>query len=180
MDRALKRATGLYLTGFMGSGKTTAARLLAEHLGWDFIDVDAEIEARENSTIAEIFETRGEAEFRRIETETIEALAGTIGRGVPFVAALGGGAFVQPDNCRLLENRGISIWLDCPLEAIEKRLSDDATMRPLARDRAAMRRLYEERREGYGRACYTVNADCEVESVVEKILALPFWKQSAE
>lgn len=176
MDLTLKRAPGIYLTGFMGSGKTTVARLLAERLGWDFIDVDAAIEERERATIAEIFETRGEAEFRRIETETIKTLARTVERGVPFVVALGGGAFVQPDNCRLLENRGISIWLDCPFETIERRIAENGPMRPLARDRAAMRRLYDERREGYSRASYTVDANCEVESAVEKILALPFWK----
>lgn len=176
MHLILKRAPGIYLTGFMGSGKTTVARLLAERLGWDFIDVDATIEARERATVAEIFETRGEAEFRRIESETIKTLARTVERGVPFVVALGGGAFVQPDNCRVLKNCGISIWLDCPFETIERRIAGDAAMRPLARDRVAMRRLYDERREGYSQASYTVDADCEAESAVEKILALPCWK----
>src|ERR1700676_3650925 len=71
MDNKLKRAPGVYLAGFMGSGKTTVARVLADRLGWDFIDLDAEIEAAENATIAQLFETRGEPEFRRIETEAL-------------------------------------------------------------------------------------------------------------
>jgi shikimate kinase len=71
MDTRLKRTPGIYLTGFMGSGKTTIAQALANHLGWDFVDIDAEIEAQERAAIAQIFETRGETEFRRIETEMI-------------------------------------------------------------------------------------------------------------
>ena len=176
MDSKLKRSPGLYLTGFMGSGKTTVARILADRLGWDFADVDAEVEARENLTIAQIFEQRGEAEFRRIEKDVIAGLARSIERGLPCVVALGGGAFVQPENKELVENHGISIWLDCPLETIERRIAGEADSRPLARDQAAMRNLYEERREAYSKANYAVDADCEVENAVEKILALPFWK----
>jgi len=176
MDNRLKRAPGLYLTGFMGSGKTTVARLLAEKLGWHFVDVDAEIEAREHLTIAQIFEQRGEPEFRRIEHNVIAHIAKSIERGMPCVVALGGGSFVQADTAKLLENHGISIWLDCPIEVIEKRLAEESDHRPLARDRAAMRRLYEERREGYSRANYSVDANCALECAVERILALPCWK----
>ena len=74
MDVKLKRAPGVYLAGFMASGKTTVARLLADRLGWDFIDLDAEIEAAEQTTIASLFESRGEPEFRRIETEALRSL----------------------------------------------------------------------------------------------------------
>jgi shikimate kinase len=176
MNEKLKRAPGLYLTGFMGSGKTTVARILADRLGWEFADVDAEIEAAERLTIAQIFEQRGEAEFRRIEKDVLARLLRLIERGMPCVVALGGGAFVQPENADALEDRGISIWLDCPLETIERRIADEMQARPLARDRQAMQRLYEERRAGYSRADFAVDADCEVEAAVEKILALPIWK----
>src|ERR1700733_676890 len=124
MDNKLKRAPGVYLTGFMGSGKTTVARALADRLGWDFIDLDAEIESAEKATIAEIFESRGELEFRRIETETIRRVMHTVERGLPTVIALGGGSFVQPANAAMLATRGISIWLDCPFEVIEQRITD--------------------------------------------------------
>lgn len=175
MDEQLKRSPGIYLTGFMGSGKTTVARVLADRLGWDFIDLDDEIENAENATIAEIFEVRGEPEFRRIETETIRRVMRKIDRGMASVIALGGGSFVQPDNAALLAHHGISIWLDCSLETIEQRIVD-AESRPLARDPDAFRQLYEERRAAYSRAHYRVDADCDPERAVDTILGLPCWK----
>jgi shikimate kinase len=159
----------------MGCGKTTVAQALAEHLGWDFIDLDAEIEADQQSTIAEIFRTRGEAEFRRLETEAIRELLAKIARGWPAVVALGGGAFVQPANYEMIEHQVISVWLDCPLETIRLRIAGDEA-RPLARDSEAFRNLFEERRSAYSRADYRIEAGVPVERAVELILDLPIWK----
>ena len=92
----LKRTPGIYLVGFMGSGKSTIGRLLAERIGWHFVDLDAEIEAAQSMSILEIFETRGEAEFRRFERETLRQHVRAIECGRPAVLALGGGAIVQP------------------------------------------------------------------------------------
>src|ERR1700681_655261 len=103
MDNKLKRAPGVYLAGFMGSGKSTVAHLLADRLGWDYLDLDAEIEAAEGVTVRQLFETRGEPEFRRIENEMLRKVMRRIEHGMPCVIALGGGAFVQPANARLLE-----------------------------------------------------------------------------
>lgn len=175
MDNKLKRAPGVYLAGFMGSGKTTVARVLADRLGWDFIDLDTEIEFAEETTIAELFEIRGELEFRRIETEALKNVMRRIERGMPSVVALGGGSFVQPVNTELLEGHGISIWLDCPFETIQARIIE-ADSRPLARDSERFRRLYEDRRAAYGLATYRIDADCEVERAVDQILGLPCWK----
>ncbi len=66
MHLKLKRTPGIYITGFMGSGKTTVGRMVADRLGWDFVDLDTDIEEREHDTVANIFGTRGEAEFRRL------------------------------------------------------------------------------------------------------------------
>ena len=180
MDNRLKRAPGVYLAGFMGSGKTSVARVLADRLGWDFIDLDAEIEAAEQVTIAQLFETRGEPEFRRIETEALRSVMRRVDRGMPSVVALGGGSFVQPVNKELLEGRGISIWLDCPFETIQARITEADSnvdgIRPLARDSEQFRRLYDERRADYGLANYRIDADCEVDRAVERILMLPCWK----
>jgi shikimate kinase len=175
MVNKLKRMPGIFLTGFMGSGKTTVAHALADHLGWDCIDLDSAIEAEQQSTIAQIFQTHGEAEFRRIETEAIRTLLSKIARGAPAVVALGGGAFVQPANYEMIEHQGVSVWLDCPLETIQLRIAGDGA-RPLARDSAAFRQLFEERRRAYSRADYRIEADVAVEQAVELILALPFWK----
>jgi shikimate kinase len=176
MHIKLKRAPGIYLAGFMGSGKSTVGRMLAERLGWQFADLDAEIEAKEQDTIGHIFESRGEAEFRRMETGMIRAYVRHVERGAPTVVALGGGAFVQPGNIDLIASHGISIWLDCSFESIRRRLSGDPQDRPLARDPVALRQLFEDRRAGYSRADYRVDGNCDPSLAVEAILALPLWK----
>src|SRR5438132_11290770 len=67
----LKRTPGIYLVGFMGCGKSTVGLALADELGWSFIDLDEEIERREGTTIAEIFDQRGETGFRQIEAAVL-------------------------------------------------------------------------------------------------------------
>ncbi len=97
------RTLTVFLVGFMGAGKTTVGRALATQLGWRFIDLDDHIEARQKRSIAEIFRESGEIEFRRAEaTELRNLLAGLPIAGAAVVA-LGGGAFVQKDNARLLK-----------------------------------------------------------------------------
>jgi len=174
MHLKLKRTPGIYITGFMGSGKTTVGRLVADRLGWEFVDLDSDIEEHEHERVADIFAKRGEAEFRRIETEAIKRWLRKIECGVPTVVALGGGAFVQPVNYEILGNNGISIWLDCSLEVVETRIAgvDD---RPLARDKDAFRRLFAERRALYGRADFRVNGDLESEDAAAEIVDLPLW-----
>jgi shikimate kinase len=176
MDIKLKRSPGLYIAGFMGSGKSTVGRILSDRLGWDFVDLDAEIETAEHTTIAEIFATRGEAEFRRIETGMMQAWVRKIERGAPTVVALGGGAFVHPGNYDLIENHGVSLWLDCSFEEIQRRLIGETHVRPLARDPERLRELFEIRRAGYSRADFRIDGTCDSESAVEAILALPIWK----
>lgn len=177
MDARLKRTPGLYIAGFMCSGKSTVGKKLADRVGWDFVDVDSEIEREEQTTIAAIFDSRGESEFRRVETEALRRLVRQIERGMPAVLALGGGAFVREENFEMLENNGISVWLDCSFDSIVQRLAAEANgVRPLARDPEALRNLYEARRPGYSRADYRVDADCDIDRAVEAILELPFWK----
>jgi shikimate kinase len=175
MHLKLKRTPGIYITGFMGSGKTTVGRMVADRLGWDFVDLDTDIEEHEHDTIAHIFETRGEAEFRRIETDAIKRWLRKIECGIPTVIALGGGAFVQPVNYEILGNNGISVWLDCSLEVAESRIAD-SDERPLARDKEAFRNLYNERRVLYGRADFRVDGNQESADVAGAIVNLPLWK----
>ena len=171
----LKRTPGIYLTGFMASGKTTIGRLLAEELGWHFTDLDEEIEARQGISIAQIFDTRGEQEFRRIESEAIRAHVRSVERGRPAVIALGGGAFVQPENLSLLDDHGITIWLDCPLEIVRQRVAQ-ASHRPLARDAQRLEELYRERQAVYARAAYRILIESDEPSVaIAAILNLPLF-----
>jgi shikimate kinase len=176
MNVKLKRTPGIYLVGFMGSGKSTVGRALAHRLGWSFFDIDCEIERAESMTIAEIFEKRGEPEFRRIETEMIRRHVRWVEHGRPAVVALGGGAFTLAENRALLENNGITVWLDCPLETAKRRVAHDAG-RPLARDPERFRSLYESRREAYSQADVRVeHASDDPEAAVEAIVDHPALK----
>ncbi len=169
----LKRTPGIYLAGFMASGKTTIGRLLAEQLGWHFTDLDQEIEAQQGMSIADIFDQRGEPEFRRIETEALRARVRAIERGQPAVVALGGGTFAQPGNFDLVENNGITIWLDCPLEIVRRRIAEPSS-RPLARDAQRFEDLFQARQAAYARADYRIAIESDDPSAtVEAILILP-------
>jgi shikimate kinase len=170
----LKRTPGIYLVGFMAVGKTTVGKMVADELGWAFVDIDQDIEEREQASIADIFETRGEEVFREVETAAISRRVHMVQRGRPTVVALGGGAFTREPNYELLEENGVTIWLDCPLEHIEKRVADSSA-RPLAQDLERMRQLYEQRLSAYARADYRIDAACTLEEAVKRVLALPIF-----
>jgi shikimate kinase len=168
------------LTGFMGSGKSTVARLLASQLGWAATDLDKIISDETGLSIPEIFSRHGEPEFRRIENEHLaRVIAETIETGKPRILSLGGGTIAQPRNLGLLREAGATlIWLDCPIEELLQRCAK-ITDRPLFRDEASFRRLYEERLPGYQVADHRVDSNCEPRHVVEQILALGIFPQVA-
>ena len=172
----LKRTPGLYLVGFMASGKTTVGRALADHIGWPFVDIDTEIEdARRPGDLRKFFGTRGSRVSAKLRSQVLLAHVRQIETGLPCVLALGGGAFVQPGNRELLENNGVTLWLDCPLEVIERRLNGD-TSRPLAAQANGLGRLYADRRPVYSRANYRVEVDTEdVGELIHRILKLPLF-----
>lgn len=170
----LKRTPGLYLVGFMGCGKSTIGQLVAYELGWTFIDIDQEIETSERMSIAQIFDHRGERVFRQIETEMIHEKVRLVQRGRPVVMALGGGAFAQEQLYDFLEENGVTVWLDCPLEVVRGRIGA-AHERPLARDPAALAELYERRRDAYARADFRIDASHEPGKVCSAILELPIF-----
>jgi shikimate kinase len=168
----LKRTPGIFLVGFMGCGKSTVGQALAERLGWPFVDLDLEIERREGATISHIFDTRGEAEFRRIESDVLKECVKQISRGRPNVVALGGGAFQNEDNINLVTNHGVPIWLDCPFDHLERRVALE-TNRPLARDPLRFRTLFESRRANYARAEHRIEVRSDdPQHAVAEIMAL--------
>ncbi len=172
MNLKLKRTPAIYLVGFMGSGKTTVGRSLAETLGWRFVDIDDDIEARAGLPIPRIFEEQGEPEFRRIESESLEARVRAAERGQAMVVALGGGAFVQARNAALIAPHGVSVWLDCPFDQVKARVERQGN-RPLARDPEAFERLYHARRPVYAKADFRVTVDGDdPRPAVREILAL--------
>lgn len=171
----LKRTPGVFLVGFMGSGKSTVGRRLARELGWMFVDLDTDIENSTGMSISKIFEERGEPAFRQIEHEALLTRTREIKRGRPMVISLGGGAFVQTFNFSLVESSGISIWLDCPLEIIRERLSSNDS-RPLARDTESLENLYRQRRNLYAKADYRVYVGSnDSDAVFRQILDLELF-----
>ncbi len=172
MHLKLKGSPLLCLVGFMGCGKSTAGRLLAERLGWAFVDLDDQIEGAAGMTIEQIFTAQGEPRFRQLEQEALRREHSLALRGRARVVALGGGAFLNPNNRELLEVGGVSMWLDCPVEILWERVAG-CSHRPLARDREQFQRLYLERLPVYGLADFTIPAaNGSPEQIVEAILAL--------
>ncbi len=106
----------IVLTGFMGAGKTSVGRLLAESLGWEFLDLDAHLEARAGASVASLFSDGGEAHFRKLESS---ALVSALSR-TQTVIALGGGTPEQLTNRLLLEQTPgtVVVFLEAPFETL--------------------------------------------------------------
>jgi shikimate kinase len=176
MNLKLKRTPGIYIVGFVSAGKSTIGRHLAERLGWSFFDTDHELEAAEKMTVSQLYAERGEPEFRRLETAVLRRHVAWIERGRPAVLALGGGAFIEPANRDLLCDRGISLWLDCPLEIVQRRIASGAH-RVLAQDPDRFAALYTARREAYQRADVRIPIEGDdPQPVLDAILASPVLK----
>ena len=161
------------LTGFMGCGKSTVARLLARQIGWVHVDLDKRITEVTGLTIPEIFTGSGEPEFRKIEHEQLARVLGeAVEQRAPRIISLGGGTTAQPQNVALLREHGaVTVWLQCPIEELLQRCAH-ITNRPLFRDEASFRRLYLERLPSYELSDFRVESNTEPLRVVERILAL--------
>jgi shikimate kinase len=160
------KADKIYLVGFMAAGKTTVARALAKRLDWQAVDVDELIERREHLTVSEIFSKRGEAYFRTLEREVLLDQAGPR----HLVVATGGGTFADPQNRAAINQDGVSVWLDVPLDRLIGRVPADGR-RPLAADRAGFERLYHQRRAAYEQAHVRLDAGrASVDALVEQLV----------
>ena len=128
------------LVGFMGAGKSQLGVEAASRLRWTLTDVDERIEANRKQSIASIFAEHGEAAFRRIERDFVEA---ALEEEAPSVLVLGGGAVETPDVRRLLRERAVTVLVDVDVETAWSRVR--GSDRPLAQDEADFRRRYAER-----------------------------------
>lgn len=147
----------MILVGFMGTGKSTVAKLLSERLGWSLIDLDQEIERKQGRRIADIFESEGEEYFRRAETE---ALRDALQRPECAVIATGGGAVLAEENRSMMLGGGFVAALAASEERIVERVMHDSA-RPLLRGDVAgnVRSLLERRRGAYDFAHVRVDTD---------------------
>lgn len=163
----------LFVVGFMASGKTRLARLLAERLGWRFVDTDAEVERAAGRTVAELFRGRGEPHFRRLERRAIARAA----RGLRRVVSVGGGAVLDPANRAALRRGGRVVYRQTPFEVLFKRAErKGSAKRPLwngrtrAERRRAMAELYARRRPLYREVADIVVRAADAGRALERVL----------
>jgi shikimate kinase len=157
----------------MGAGKSSVGRALAEQLGWTFEDLDERIERREQRKVPEIFRKSGESEFRRAEHAALRELLRELTAGAEKVVALGGGAFAQKRNARLVEVGGVpSVFLDADVEELWRRCKQQAEQqrmeRPLLGSLKNFRELYETRKPHYLKASFRLETGGKT---VERIAA---------
>jgi len=158
----------LYLIGFMGAGKTTVGRLLAKKLGWKFIDLDEEIERLEHRAIADIFRERGESHFRQLEQRCLESVSFSRNS----VIALGGGAFLAPENREIAENTGLTVWLKASFTKVAGRVKIDGT-RPNFSGIEQAEALFRMREPYYAMAKVRVSTDDETpEAIADEIIGV--------
>jgi shikimate kinase len=164
----------LVLVGMMGAGKTTVGRRLASQLGRTFLDSDDEIEKAAQMTIPEIFEQRGEPEFRAGETRVITRVL----KDRDIVLATGGGAFVSPETRAQVKAGAVSVWIKADFDLLFQRVSRRSN-RPLlktANPRATLQKLIEDRYPIYAEADVTVVSrdvpqDVVAADLIEAVLA---------
>lgn len=167
------RSKKVFLIGFMGAGKTSVGRILAQRLNWKFYDLDELIERRRQRSIAAIFAAEGEQEFRRMESTVLSELLQLEDGLDPSgsIIALGGGCFVQPGNREALEQaNAITVLLKAPVEELERRCQDAGGIRPLAADKAKFEQLFARRQSAYALAQFHVEtAGKTIEEVAQEI-----------
>lgn len=147
----------IVLIGFMGTGKTIVGKQLAKRLGFNYLDIDREIEKNTGMTISEIFQTQGESRFRDMEAEAISATSGLSNT----VISTGGGAVLRSENLRCLRENGILICLSAKPETIYERVRHSKS-RPLLQTEDPLntiRQLINQREPYYRQADMVVETD---------------------
>ena len=160
----------IILTGFMATGKTVTGKMLADRLGYEFVDTDDLIVKRSGMSIPEIFDKKGEAAFRGMERE----LAQELGDREGVVVSTGGGLMLDPVNVAALSRRGRIFCLVATPEEIFDRVSNDKQAnRPLLNVEDPMHHIMEmleQRAEGYGRFQQIITSGKSPEEVTLHLL----------
>jgi shikimate kinase len=160
----------IFLTGFMGCGKTSVGRLLANGLGYGFVDLDEAIVSQEGASIRDIFATRGEPAFRLMESRVLATIAASSG----LVVSTGGGAVIATENRQAMRRSGIIVNLTAGIETIASRLTGDSERPLLQGDASAerIRAMLESREEFYADADLRIDTtEKPVDDVAAEIIA---------
>ena len=162
-----KLKKNLVLTGMMGSGKSTIGKLLSKELRMEFVDTDNIIEKKLSLSIEEIFESKGEQFFRKIEEEEIKIVL----QKSSLIIALGGGSFANKTIREHVKKTSISVWLDLDVNLIYKRAGNNKK-RPLLKNisEIKLKKLYEERKKTYSLADFRVNSNSKDKDRIVKAI----------
>jgi len=159
----------IVLTGFMGTGKTTVGKKVAEKLNMKFIDTDSVIEREEGMSISDIFSQKGEKEFRKIESRIVKKVS----QNTNCVIATGGGVVLNKTNMDCLRKNGIIIYFESDVESIFRNVNGSRN-RPLLQSddlRIHIYNMLEKRKNYYMNHDYKINVgNLTVEEVVNKVI----------
>ncbi len=171
----------LFLIGYRGSGKSTVARLLAQRLGWDWIDADEFLEKKHETTIRAVFAREGEAGFRAKEAKVLAELC----RRPRCVIATGGGVVLAEGNRELLRQSGRVVWLQAGAATLHHRLQTDALSaerRPPLTDLPSLQEIESllAAREPLYRACADLTIDVAALSPEDVVNRIGIWLDQAQ
>lgn len=169
----------IYLTGFMGSGKSTIGPILANTLGWDFFDLDKLIEDKTGKKIREIFEQEGESYFRKLETDTLREIS----ESQDVIISLGGGTVASQENLEILKKTGKIIYLKVSIDTVYQRLKykrdrpalTNSNSGSLSKEEMTSRikKIMDTRQKYYEQADFTIDTDTNsLGKTIDKIVKI--------
>ena len=170
----------VFIIGFMGSGKSYVGRRLAQLLDYLYVDTDNLVENTEGVTIAELFDAKGEAAFRTIESNALKGLL----KWDNIVIATGGGAPCFHDNMTFINNSGITVYLKTDPELLLERLKSEAEKRPLLGNRSEAELLafinskIAERAVFYEQADIIIHQNSNEQNIPQEILGAIYEKST--
>ena len=157
----------IYLVGFMGSGKSTVGKIVAEKLKMNFVDIDELIEKEKGMKITDIFKKKGEKYFRDLEKKKIKDLAVKEN----LVISTGGGLGADKENMDLMKKTGLVVWLDVSLDEILERCKGDKNRPLLNQSYENLKKLYEKRKPIYKMAhIHIKTGNKNPEEIAEEIM----------
>ena len=158
-----------FLVGMPSCGKSSLAKIIGKEINIEFIDLDKEIEIVEKRSINEIFNIKGEGYFRKIETEVLYSI---IKSNNSFILATGGGTPCFNNNMKIINDNGVSIFLDVKISELENRLKNKKD-RPLLnryQDKGQiLKKMYDERKSFYQESNHTIS---EIKDQKKEILLI--------
>ena len=163
----------IFLIGFMGSGKSYWGRQLSEKLMLPFFDLDKQVESNEGKSINQIFEEKGEENFRLLEKDALHMITES---HESFIIATGGGTPCYFNNIDYMNNTGITVWINTPVEILFERLLKEKSNRPLIKElnddqlKGFILKKYADRKIYYEQSRITIEEENKtLEKIVEKL-----------